>query len=54
MEVYAALRPAEVKSTLASLLEWINSHRDQVIVFLSLGLGLYLVAVSISGLVSNG
>jgi threonine/homoserine/homoserine lactone efflux protein len=53
MEVYAALRPAEVKSTLASLLQWINSHRDQVIVFASLGLGLYLVAVSIDGLVNN-
>ncbi len=53
METYAALRPAEVKSTLASLMEWINSHRDQVIVFLSLGLGLYLVAKSIEGLVSG-
>ncbi len=53
MEIYAALRPAEVKSTLASLMAWINSHHDQVIVFLSLGLGLYLVAKSIEGLVSG-
>ena len=30
MEIYAALRPDEVKSTLDALLEWINSHRDQV------------------------
>jgi threonine/homoserine/homoserine lactone efflux protein len=52
MEVYAALRPAKVKALLASLLEWINNHRDQAIVFLSLGLGLYLMAVSIYGLVS--
>ncbi len=52
MEVYAALRPARVKAFLASLLEWINNHRDQAIVFLSLGLGLYLMAVSIYGLVS--
>jgi threonine/homoserine/homoserine lactone efflux protein len=54
MEIYAALRPAEVKRTLASLLEWINSHRDQVIVFLSLGLGLYLMAKSIEGLATGG
>ena len=54
METYAALRPEKVKSTLAALLDWITSHRDQVIVFLSLGLGLYLMAKSIYGLVSVG
>jgi Sap, sulfolipid-1-addressing protein len=54
MEVYAALRPAEVKKTLDALLNWITSHRDQVIVILSLGLGLYLMAKSIYGLVSAG
>ena len=54
METYAALRPEQVKSTLAALLQWITSHRDQVIVFLSLGLGLYLMAKSIYGLVSTG
>ncbi len=53
METYAALRPARVKALLASLLEWINGHRDQAIVFLSLGLGLYLMAVSTYGLVSG-
>jgi Sap, sulfolipid-1-addressing protein len=53
METYAALRPAKVKATLTSLLEWITAHRDQAIVFLSLGLGLYLMAVSIYGLVSG-
>jgi hypothetical protein len=54
METYAALRPEKVKSTLTALLGWITSHRDQVIVFLSLGLGLYLMAKSIYGLVSTG
>jgi hypothetical protein len=54
METYAALRPAQVKSTLNALLKWITTHRDQVIVFLSLGLGLYLMAKSIYGLVSAG
>jgi Sap, sulfolipid-1-addressing protein len=53
MESYAALRPAEVKHTLAALLDWITGHRDQVIVFLSLGLGLYLMAKSIYGLASG-
>jgi threonine/homoserine/homoserine lactone efflux protein len=53
METYAALRPAEVKHTLDALLRWITTHRDQAIVFLSLGLGLYLMAKSIYGLVSG-
>src|SRR5580692_3551415 len=47
MEVYGALRPAEVKDKLSALLLWITGHREQVIVFLSLGLGLYLMAKSI-------
>jgi hypothetical protein len=54
METYATLRPEKVKSTLDALLRWITSHRDQVIVVLSLGLGLYLMAKSIYGLVSVG
>ncbi len=52
MVSYAAVRPAEVKSTLDGLLQWINTHTDQAIVFLSLGLGLYLMAKSIYGLVT--
>ena len=54
METYAALRPAQVKSKLDALLRWITGHRDQVIVLLSLGLGLYLMAKSIDGLVNAG
>jgi hypothetical protein len=53
MEIYAVLRPAEVKATLARLLGWINRHRDQAIVYLSIGIGLYLVARSIYSLVST-
>jgi threonine/homoserine/homoserine lactone efflux protein len=53
MESYAALRPARVKTTLTALLRWITTHRDQVIVFLSLGLGLYLMAKSTYGLVNG-
>lgn len=53
METYAALRPAKVTASLRALLEWITRHRDQAIVLLSIGLGLYLMAVSIYGLVSG-
>jgi len=53
MEIYAVARPATVQTKLRALLEWINGHRDQTIVILSLGLGLYLMATSIFGLLSN-
>jgi threonine/homoserine/homoserine lactone efflux protein len=52
LETYAALRPEVVQERLNSLMRWINSHRDQAIVLLSMALGLYLVAKSIYGLVS--
>jgi len=52
METYAALRPEIVQDRLNALLRWINSHMDAAIVFLSMGLGLYLVAKSIFSLVS--
>jgi threonine/homoserine/homoserine lactone efflux protein len=54
LETYAALRPQIVQDRLTALLRWINSHTDEAIVFLSMGLGLYLVAKSIAGLVSGG
>jgi hypothetical protein len=52
LETYAALRPEVVKARLQALLDWINTHTDQAIVFASLFLGLYLMAKAISGLVS--
>jgi hypothetical protein len=54
LETYAAARPAVVKARLQALLDWINTHTDQAIVFLSLFLGLYLMAKAIYGLVSGG
>jgi Sap, sulfolipid-1-addressing protein len=54
LEIYAVLRPEKVKTRLDAMLQWINTHTDQAIVYLSLGLGLYLVAKSIYGLVSGG
>lgn len=53
MEIYAILRPDTVKARLAALLEWINTHTDEAIAILSLGLGLYLMAKSIYGLTSS-
>jgi hypothetical protein len=52
LETYAALRPDVVKARLQAMLDWINTHRDQAIVILSLFLGLYLMAKAIYGLVS--
>jgi hypothetical protein len=54
LETYAALRPEVVKDRLHALLDWINTHTDQAIVFLSLFLGLYLMGAAIYGLVSAG
>lgn len=52
LEIYAAVRPQTVKARLDALLDWINTHTDQAIVYLSLALGVYLMAKSIYGLVS--
>jgi hypothetical protein len=45
-EIYAALRPAKTADLLAAVRGWMQANRDQVIVFGSLGLGLFLVAHS--------
>ena len=52
LETYSTLRPEIVKARLGAMLDWITTHRDQAIVFLSLFLGLYLMAKAIYGLVS--
>ena len=52
LETYAAVRPEKVQVRLQAILTWINTHRDETIVFLSLALGLYLMAKSIYELVS--
>ena len=52
LEIYAAARPQTVKSRLDAMLQWINTHTDQVIVYLFLALGVYLMAKSIYGLVT--
>lgn len=52
LETYAALRPAVVQSRLQAILKWINTHRDQAIVILSLLLGLYLMAKALYELIA--
>lgn len=52
MEVYAGLKPAETQAFLARTRTWIDTHTDQVIVIVSLVLGVWLIASSISLLVA--
>ncbi len=52
MEIYAGFRPERAQAIMTSIREWIESHTDQVIIILSLGLGLWLVGKSIYVLVS--
>ena len=52
MEVFAGFRPERAQAVMTSVRRWIESHTDQVIIILSLGLGLWLVGKSIYVLVS--
>jgi hypothetical protein len=47
MEIYAACRPAEAQAFLARTRTWIDTHTDQVVVIVSLGLGFWLVGSTI-------
>ena len=47
MEIYAAVRPEQSQAFLARFRKWIDSHTDQVIIWGSLILGLWLIADSI-------
>jgi hypothetical protein len=37
------LRPAKPQAFLAAIRTWINSHKDQVIIVLSLAVGIWLI-----------
>jgi Sap, sulfolipid-1-addressing protein len=52
MEIYAGFRPERAQAIMGGIRTWIESHTDQVIIILSLGLGLWLVGKSIYVLVS--
>jgi len=51
MELYTAFSPAAAQARLGRLRDWMESHQDQAIVSLSLGVGLFLTARSIYQLV---
>ncbi len=52
MELYVAFKPDQGQALLARLRNWMDTHTDQVIVIVSLGLGLWLVGNSVYLLVS--
>ena len=47
LEIYAGFRPEKSQAFLTSARAWIDTHTDQVIIVVSLGLGLWLVGKSI-------
>jgi hypothetical protein len=47
MEIYAGFRPEKAQAFLGSIRAWIDGHKDQVIIVVSLVLGLWLVGKSI-------
>jgi hypothetical protein len=52
LEIYAGFRPERAQEILRSIRTWIDTHTDQVIIVVSLGLGLWLVGKSIYLLVT--
>jgi Sap, sulfolipid-1-addressing protein len=46
MEIFAGLRPERAQEFLGSVRTWIDTHTDQVIIAVSLILGLYLIGKS--------
>ena len=52
MELYIGFRPDEGQAVLARLRNWMDTHTDQVIIIVSLALGLWLVGKSVYVLVT--
>ena len=52
MEIYATTRPEQTQDFLARLRAWIDSHTDQLIIFVSLVVGLWLIGKSLYLIVS--
>jgi len=53
LEIYAGFRAERAQAIMGSVRIWIDTHTDQVIIILSLGLGLWLVGKSIYQLVAS-
>jgi len=47
MEIYAGFWPTQAQAFLSRVRAWIDSHTDQVIIIVSLALGLWLIGDSI-------
>jgi threonine/homoserine/homoserine lactone efflux protein len=47
VEIYAAFRPERTQAFLSSLRTWLNSHTDQLIIWISLIVGLWLIGNSL-------
>ncbi len=54
MEIYAAVEPERTQALLSSIRTWIDTHKDQVIVGVSLVAGLYLIGASAYVLATSG
>ena len=52
MEIYALIRPTQTKDFLDRVRTWIDTHTDQVIIWVSLALGFWLIGKSVYVLVS--
>jgi len=52
MELYVGFRPDKGQAVLKRLRLWLNTHTDQVIIVVSLGLGIWLVGDSVYLLVT--
>ena len=52
MEIYATTRPEQTQDFLARLRAWIDSHTDQLIILVSLVVGLWLIGKSLYLIVS--
>jgi hypothetical protein len=52
MEIYAAIRPDQTQDLLARLRHWIDTHKDLLIIFVSLIVGLWLIGKSIDSIVT--
>ena len=52
MEIYVVLSPAPSRAHLRALRVWIESHQNQTVTFVALGVGLWLISQSLYGLVT--
>ena len=52
LEAYALLRPAPTQALITRIRGWVDAHQDQVIIWIALAVGIWLVAKSTYQLVS--